>query len=280
MTETHKRKSHPAVSAIELADTGEWHLIVYISRRSLQAWLRPRANNTLPGVELFRTEWDDSDENPLREIENAVYDHPRILEDYSTDIIVETPRTLWIPRQTAQNTADAERIFTSVWPGTEEEMCMGETGDLVCMYYLAEGLQGFLRRTFPGTRTSCHQEYLVSQYMSMPGDEAKIFVDIRDDEADITAIQAHRLLTCTTQRWKEPTDITWHVFNILDLNLVDPSKVQITISGQHSIRQALSEEIRPYAGITLSHEPVAATTHLDMPMAAQFCYSRKSHSHK
>jgi len=280
MTESNNTTSKPRIPAIELADTGEWHLIVYITRRSLQAWLRPRGQANATGVELFTAEWEESKDSTLREIENAVYDHPRILEDYSTDIIIETPKTLWVPREVSANPSYAETVFSKIWPDAIDEMSIDDTRDASCLYYLTDGLRSFLQRTFPGTRISCHQSWLVRRHSYTQSDDPTVFIDIRDNEFDLTTFANGRLITCVTHEWKEPTDMTWHLFNTLDLNTFDPKATHITLNGPHAIREALASEIRPHVGMVVAAEPIEATKGLNMPVAAKYCYSRQKDNRK
>lgn len=263
------------IPAMDFADTGRWHLIVYISGRSVQAWLRPNDGTIEGGAELFRTEWEENGESPLREIENAVYDNPRVLDDFSADIIIETPRTLWVPEEVADTPGNQERIFTQVWPDDPDEMSVDdEVRGAVCLYQLTPGLKGFLQRTFPGTRISCHQSWLVRHFSKQRGDDPAFLIDIRDNEADIIAFASGRLTACVTHPWSEVTDILWHIFNILDLNSLDPSTAQVFLTGLKGAREALSAELAPHIGLVAPAESPRQVDIPDMPLAAMICYNK------
>ena len=66
----------------DFADTGQWRLLINIADEGMCAFLRHISDREKPIVEMFRTNWTSSDPaSLLKNIDNAVYDHPGLLDD-------------------------------------------------------------------------------------------------------------------------------------------------------------------------------------------------------
>ncbi|MDE6637022.1 MAG: hypothetical protein K2K32_02155, partial [Muribaculaceae bacterium] len=81
----------------DILDTGQWHLAVDISKEGFGAWLLPESSLGLNPRVIISQAWNPSEEGLLARIEDAVYDNPTVLDDYSADIIIESDRQLWLP---------------------------------------------------------------------------------------------------------------------------------------------------------------------------------------
>ncbi len=261
---------------MDIADTGKWHLLLYISPVSLQAWLRPKTDIHQPGVELFRCEWEENMEGILHEIENAVYDHQVVLDDFSTDIIIETAKCVWVPRDLGEIDGGYEEAFAISYPDDSEEMEIDELQKETCLYFLTPGLKSFLRRTFPGTRIRCHQVLLAAHQLSGNKiDDAEIFCDIRNKEADIVLSRSGELISCLTRSWNEPTDIAWYLFNLMNLHSMNPATAKIRISGNESAQRDLEAFIKPYVESIVKYEKGEIPGIENIPLAARFCYLKQ-----
>ena len=111
----------------DILDTGQWHLAVDISKHGIGAWLLPDASlGRVPRV-IIRQNWPPSDEGLLGRIEDAVYDNPTVLDDYSADIIVESDRQLWLPASLYPSDEECAEAYVAVYGG---DMFDGIVNDL------------------------------------------------------------------------------------------------------------------------------------------------------
>ena len=83
--------------------------------------LRHASDKSRPAVQIFNEEWrSESPDLLMRHIENAVYEHPSVLDDYATEIVVEAPELTWVPSGIFDGDGIseevAEEIFRSVYP--------------------------------------------------------------------------------------------------------------------------------------------------------------------
>ncbi|MBD5203846.1 MAG: DUF3822 family protein [Bacteroidales bacterium] len=264
--------------APDLSDTGQWRLIIYLAKRGMSAWIKSTEDPTARVGHLFTSAWEHSEETLLRNIENTVYDHPRILDDYSADIIIETEKCLWVPAAlTGENPeAKCEEWFTQVWAGTENQFLTDECGDKLCLHLLADGLKDFLSRTFAGTRISSHQTQLVRNLAGRAADDTRTYVDIRDHEADFVIFSGKNLLVCVTKEWYSESDIVWHLFNLLEIHGIDPRKAQVCLSGKRTVREQIARETRPYLGFLMLTMVPRVECDTPLPLGVVFCAARNN----
>ena len=127
------------------------------------AWLRRNdiADDPMYTLASARLEGDDS----LHAIENAVYDHPAVLDDFEADIVVTTARYMFVPAELADDADLCVMAFSTVFGDTSAEDVMTDTvGEYAVLYMAVPGLRQFLARTFAGSRVACHATTLLSHW--------------------------------------------------------------------------------------------------------------------
>lgn len=266
---------------INISDTGQWRLIAYIGGKGIGAWLKSTEDPTLPVAELFAAQWEADPDGLLANIENAVYDHPRILDDFSADIILETGKALWVPRPEliepdCEPEEMCDRWFGALWPEHETDYITDEYDDMLCLHMLAPGLKSFIARTFPGARVQCHQTVLVRNLAGRAADDPRMYLDIRDGVVDILLFSGRNLLSSSTHSWESETDIMWHAFNLLEVYGVNPRKAQICLSGDRRVRESLARSMRQYLGFVMLTMVPRVESATPMPLAAIFCAARNN----
>lgn len=126
-----------------MRDTGQWRLVVYITASGLRAYLKNVADGSLPIEEIASAQWGDVERKDiLQKIEAAVYDNPDLMDDYATDIIVQTPRVAFAPSRLLDIEEYAEdMVFKSLFPGSDSEVSIDHIGDVAALYSLTAGLR-------------------------------------------------------------------------------------------------------------------------------------------
>lgn len=226
-----------ALTAADYADTGQWKLIMNIYTTGMEAFLE----NTLhPDVELqllFSVKWENDPGNLLEHIENAVYDHPRVLDDFSASIILFDPRTLFIPTAVLDEEDSEIEIYTSLYNAEPTDILVETDRDLTATSSMAPGIKSFLKRTFPGTIISTN---LMNQVRNLRKEKSgkddeenslvrmkKMIVTERDNEADFILLENKSLISASTHSIKAKEDIIYHVYNIIDAYGLKPDEVSI-----------------------------------------------------
>ena len=99
------------LTSADFADTGQWRLILKIFPSGMSAHLENTIHTDLEPQLLFSTQWEVDGANLLRNIENAVYDHPRVLDDFSARIIIYERKVLFMPTELIEETEGAEESY-------------------------------------------------------------------------------------------------------------------------------------------------------------------------
>lgn len=227
------------------SDTGLWHLTVKVSRHGVSAWLNLKESSTEPARILTDTHWAPDSDGLMGRIENAVYDNPDILDDYSATIIVETPRTLMVPKSELKEDGDAERIYAIAYKSRPEDVMIDDTEKEVVLFTLAPGMISFLRRTFPGARVRSHLSMFIQEVRAL-GTGIRIAVSLRPEEADVVAMNCGNLLSASVQSWQGWTDVAYRILNLADVYGLDPRQCEIMIAGADAeTYKALYEFLTP-----------------------------------
>lgn len=257
-----------------ISDTAEWRQIIHISDRGLSVFLKNIENPIMPVQQVFSRQWEGTVENLLRNIENAVYDFPQMLDDFSTDIVIQTSKVLWVPESVLDSEEMEETIYNSVYTGEPEDIMVDHLGDIACLYKLANGLQSFLRRTFAGARIVSHLSPPVLKFRERGGELPVVYIDIRDREADFYAFDSRMMLMCATHSWNNVNDIAYHLFNILDVYSLDPHKVQVSLSGLRKERNELMPILRKFIDFVILTMLPKLVGDSEMSLATALCAHR------
>ena len=235
----------PYGSYSDLTDTGQWHLAVDISKHGFGAWLLPDASLGRPPREIIRQTWHPSEEGLLARIEDAVYDNPTVLDDYSADIIVESDRQIWLPAQLYPTDEDCAEAYTGIYGGDLLDVMVNDLGKEKCAFMLISGLKSFMQRSFPGARI-WSQQALLKETGAQPHDTFKCLIDIRETSFDIIILSRGELCSASTHIWKTETDIAYVLLNTLQTFDAPAADTEIVFSGKRVVRQSLGKLLQPY----------------------------------
>lgn len=255
-------------------DTAEWRMVIYLSSSGMSAYLKNLVNPLEPVVALFEENWQDDDRELLSRIESAVYDHPQLLDDFSTEIVVCSSRSLWIPDEYAGDYDEQARLYNIVYKAEEEDIMSDSFDGMTCLFTLAPGLPAFLRRTLSGARVSSHLGVLVKRFRTRGADMPRLYVDIREKEVDFVGLDDRKLLIASTQEWRDPNDIAYHIFNIMDVYGLDPGNTQVSLSGLRDIKQGLVKTLREQISFVMLTMMPSAVQKRDMPITAAIALAK------
>lgn len=254
--------------AIRIGDIAEWRLICQISSRGMSAYLK-NSNPAEDVKTLFEQYWTAAPDNLLEQIESAVYDHPQILDDFSADIAIVAPKAIWVPAAEVED--DDERasfLYNQVYDAEDSDIMSDTVGDAACLYTLVPGLNAFLQRTFPGARLHSHLAVMAGRFRNRNSDVPRIYMEIREGQVDIIAFDLRKLLVAATHYWQELSDIRYHLFNIMDVYGLDPSEVQVSLSGLKEEKNILMRELRKNVTYVMLTMMPSLGTKADMPISA------------
>jgi hypothetical protein len=238
------------LTAADFADTGQWRLIINIGSKSIAAYLENTIHEDLPLQMLFRQDWEEDPDNLLHHIENVVYDHPRVLDDFSARIVIDAPKTLFCPTELVNEAEGTEEDFyTAVYKAEANDLMCETDGDITAVFTLVPGLKDFLSRTFPGARIGCRlMQQVIRQRHS--GEGAGMFVAVYPDEADFVLTDGPRLISASTHPWTAPADILYHILNLFRVYGVSQEETSVKITGDDISEETIGNFRQFIPGLT------------------------------
>ena len=233
------------LTAADYADTGQWLLLIEVGHEGMCAFLKNIVHEGVVPQLLFESQWEDNPENLLTNLENAVYDHPRVLEDFNAKIIVDDRQTLFSPTELIEESEGTEETFHTAIYDVEPRDIMSDTdNDLTATYSLAPGVKSFLYRTFPGARVVSNLMDKVKKYRN-EGEGLRLFIDVKKKRADFIFLNEKELLSASTQDWRDPEDLVYRVFNLFRVYESDPKNVKVRLGGESQVGE-LKKMIEKY----------------------------------
>ncbi len=243
-------------AAADRADTGQWRLEATFSRTGARAVLHAIGRPEVAPRLLMDVSWPDDPEALAGRIQNAVYDNPQVLDDYSALIVIDTPHVAWVPVEVADSD-NAEESFTAIYPGTAADVMrdtadasrqMADAGRPVALYSLAPGLKAFLARTFPGARVRCAQALSLDRLRSLcPGGEAA-GVFLRPEATDIILLRDGALQCAATRPAMPPSDTAYHLLNAMLTCGLDPAKARVPLFGDAAQTGQVADVLSRFCG--------------------------------
>ena len=258
----------------DLSDTGQWRLVVSVAADGVSAALRAVDEAGTRPLLLFRESWTPEESSLLHRIETAVYDHPRLLDDFATEIVVTTSRALWVPAESLDTEGAEEELFTCVYPASPEDIHVDVQQDMACLYTLVPGLSGFLSRTMPGARIRSHQTLLHERFSRQASGTPRLYADIRDGEADFMAFDGRQLLCAATAPWRAPADAGYRLFLMADTYGLDISASEVHLSGRPEARSELAAMLRKTGVVVMIDPEPPAVAELGMSLAPALALAR------
>lgn len=241
-------------TSLNRSDTGLWHLTVNISEKGVSAQIALKDRPEEAPRELVNISWNVERDGLMKRIENAIYDHPEVLDDYSATIVIETQRTLMVPKEMIPDDADAERLYGIAYKGREEDVMVDATGKECVLFTLCPGMLSFLRRTFPGARVRSKLGLQIEKARSI-GNGIRIFVETSGETASVICLRGDSLLSASVQSWGEWPDLAYRILTLPDIYGIKIDDTSVFISAPEivtkNMEEFLSSKVAAVSGMPL-----------------------------
>lgn len=205
------------LTAADFADTGQWKLFLKIGSTGLDAFLENTLHPEIGPQKLCSVTWDQNRDKLRKNIEDAVYNNPRLLDDFATIIVLFDPRTLFIPTEIAEESLGSEEeLYQKVYPAEPMDIMTDTDRDITAAWSLAPGVKSFLMRTFPGARITCNLMEKVRE-LRKKNNSRTLFIYTRNNEVDLILLNNQNLVSASTHEWSHTDDIAYLAMNLLDI---------------------------------------------------------------
>lgn len=217
------------LTAADFADTGQWRLRINIYPDGMDAGLENMLYDDVGLQQLFESKWE-TDGSFLSNLENAVYEHPRVLDDFAAKIVIYDRKTLFIPTRLADETEGSEEDYYMSFYEVEPADIMTDIDrDLTAAWSPGKGIRSFLLRTFPGALVTCNlmDRVKTKRKLNINGGKC-LYVIRRDGETDFVALDGSKLLGAVTHSTDTPAEALYHTLNLTDVLGMIPSETSIS----------------------------------------------------
>lgn len=219
------------LTASDFADTGQWRLRISIFKDGMSAYLENLLHKDLEPQLLFKTEWEDNEGSFLSNLENAVYENPRVLDDFAASIIIYDRKTLFMPTELSEiDPGSEEDYYMALYPCDINDIMTDRENDLTAIWSPGKGVKSFLLRTFPGALITSNLMDSV-RYKRRINRGLTMFVDQRGNETDYVFLNSDKLIGAATHSTDNPAEVLYHALNIIDVSGIDPKDVVIQWKG-------------------------------------------------
>lgn len=186
--------------------------------------------------------------SPFKALEDAVYQNPLLLADFSSiDVLISTKRRLVIPAAQA-NTDNINSMFTQLYPDFNFEVItsvIDNAGTTIAIADYAERI-GFIRRTFNNPHIA-ERIVPLCRYFGIKnrlGNAGKFHVHLSDYAIDLIAFNSDGLIMANTFPSTNVNDDLYYILAAAKHLCFDNSNDQMLLSGNAARREQLIPLLR------------------------------------
>lgn len=211
---------------------------------------------------------------PLRSLEDAVYDNPMLLADFDRiTLLLRTPAFAVMPRDA---NADEVALLARTASGKDHQALLrtpiaGTDAGIVCAY--DSDIAAFVGRTFADARVMHSLVPFVAYFAAKAptrGPGAKVFCSMRADGVDLAAFDGVRFMGATSYTYGAD-DAAYYAAALAQVLGIASGALHFYVAGAPAERDALASRLREFAPHVLPWNlPVMGSTQADnMPFTLQ-----------
>lgn len=240
-------------SDIHIQHPEQWCLELSLKEKELEYLFFSEAeeNSLISGAIKFDESFDDY----LKAVENAIYDNPVLLDDYKqVRIIVHSQHFLIFPHE-VDDDSDAETFFDAAYPNTEGDFALCRLKDcgVNIGFKCATGLTGFLQRTFNNPDIVHHLYPLCEHFKAANNDSgiARMYLNMSDDSMDLLIFNKGALQLANTFSFHTPDDALFYALHAWKSYGLDATKDEIQLTGDKAARDTIAPMLRRFVSYVM-----------------------------
>ena len=219
------------LTASDFADTGQWRLLIRIFQDGINAYLENTHYDDVAPQLLFEEKWED-EADLLKKIETAVYQNPRVLDDFAAKIIVYDIKTLFVPSSIIdEEEGKEEEIYSYIYESEPEDIFSDKDREITALYNPGKGIKSFVLRTFPGARITSN---LMEKVRSLRKDNSKDILHIfkRGEQTDFILLNKENLVSASTHERYLDEDILFIGLNLINVYGMNSKEIDLSWHGR------------------------------------------------
>lgn len=184
-----------------------------------------------------------------RRLEDAVYDNPVLLNDYSrTTIAVHSQRFAVMPAA-INDVALVRKVLEASTASVDGEVltCAIKNTDAAIACDMPQGVTAFLQRTFANPVLLHHLAPLCAYCSAAYADDnGCLHVNLSDKETHIVATRNGKLQMANTYQYHHIDDIVYFVLAVFKECRFDAQVDKVMLTGDNTLRTQLAEQLRQW----------------------------------
>ena len=180
-------------------------------------------------------------------LENAIYDTPLLLEDFThTTIVMHSQHFVVMPAKLAKPKT-ARQVFDTSFSQLEGELmvCQVRNTDAAIACDVPQGVTAFLGRTF-GSPELLHHLAPLCAYCSeaYADDNGCLHINMNKEEAHIVATRNGKLQLANTYPYRSLDDVIYFALAAFKECSFDSRTDKVLLTGENELRATLAEQLR------------------------------------
>ena len=184
-----------------------------------------------------------------KELENAVYDNPFLLEEFNSCIIALHAQHFALMPQEVAEAGLAKRVLEESFSSVDGEVFTSSIKglDAVIASDVPQAVVPFLQRTFNSPTLLHHLAPLCHYCHSAYAEEnGCMHVLVEKSEAHVVATRQGKLLLANTLRYRTLDDLAYFVLNAWQSCKMNNNSDKFLTSGDNELRQQLAQNLRQW----------------------------------
>ena len=185
-------------------------------------------------------------------LESAVYDTPRLLEEYNhTAISLHSQHFVVMP---AELMSSASQVFQASFSNLEGELMTSKVKntDVAIVCDVPKGVTAFLKRTFGNPEMLHHLTPLIAYCTaSYAEDNGCLHINVNEKKAHIVATRNGKLQLANTYPYHSLDDVIYFALAAFKECHFDSRADKILLSGNNDMRALLAEKLRQWVAFAM-----------------------------
>ena len=231
----------------DISDHSRWRLQLTVGDGGVRANFYDAAAGRL--FTYLEKSWRGDPADSLRKIEDAIYEDPAILDDYTTGILIRPSRMIFVPdsRLGAESVEeDAEALLSLVDASDARDVWTEPLGcGFTAVFSTPAGVRDFLSRTFPTEDVHLALLPMLGHVLFKErGPGRKMWVHLDTGTLDVVAAADGLPVLINTREYHEAADAAYYIVHALRAIGFDAAGTDVRLSGREELRKELMPMLR------------------------------------
>lgn len=231
----------------DISDHSRWRLQLTVGDGGVRANFYDAAAGRL--FTYLEKSWRCDPADSLRKIEDAIYEDPAILDDYTTGILIRPSRMIFVPESrlgVESADEDADALLSLVDASGSRDVWTEPLGcGLTAIFSTPAGVRDFLSRTFPTEDVRLALRPMLDHVLFKEGEPGRrMWVHLDSGTLDVVAADGGCPVLINTREYHETADAAYYIVHALRAIGFDAAGADVRLCGREDVRKELMPMLR------------------------------------